>query len=252
MQHKSIAPERERPDADDVFGNALPQHQAILLAVRRRVGNAGLDGAGGALRQRRAGRKRHRTRLRPGKAEQHREQFLDPRSGQAGDADDRSRLDFEPIDDEVGWSFQIVDAERTDLDLGNLITRIAPVIGSLCASRGRLRRLAQHGGNNRLQLVGRGRDIPRHPSAVAQNHQIVGYLQKLFEKMADVNDADAGVAQAPDDIVQTFHLGDVQRRRRLIENKDARILQERPRDFDQLAIRQRQPIERLLKADIDA
>ena len=85
------------------------------------------------------------------------------------------------------------------------------VIGALSANRGNLRELAEHGGNDRLQLFCRGRDFLRYPSAITQNNQIVGYLQEFFEKMTDVNDADAGIAQAPDNFVQTFHLGGVQR-----------------------------------------
>ena len=88
---------------------------------------------------------------------------------------------------------------------------MAAMIRSLCTDRRRLRGLAQHRGNDCLQLIGRGRDFRRYPSAIAQNHQIVGNLQEFFEEMADVNDANAGIAQAADDVVQTFHLGGVQR-----------------------------------------
>ena len=88
---------------------------------------------------------------------------------------------------------------------------MASVIGSLCANRGKLRELAQHGGDDCLQLLGRGCNIHRDSSTVSQNNQIVGYLKELLEKMTDVNDTDSGIAQAADDVVQTFHLRGVQR-----------------------------------------
>ena len=73
VQHKSVPAEGERADADDVLGNALPQHQAVLLAVRRRVGNSGLDGAGGIARQPHTGRQRDGAGFWLGEAEQYRE-----------------------------------------------------------------------------------------------------------------------------------------------------------------------------------
>src|ERR1700691_5409869 len=79
-----------------------------------------------------------------------------------------------------------------------------------------------------------------------------GNLQQFLEKVADVNDADAGVAQAPDDIVQPFDLGHMQRRGRLVKNEHPRLLQKRPRNFDQLPIRQAQSIERRIEGDVDA
>ena len=131
------------------------------------------------------------------------------------------------------------DAQRTDLDRRDGAVGSQPrSLGSLRALGHRFRRFAQHGGDDGLQLIGSRRDVFRHALAVAQNHEIVGNLQQLLEEMTDIDDADAGIAQAADDLVQTFHLGDMQRRRRLVENENARILQQRARDLDQLPVRQ--------------
>ena len=53
--------------------------------------------------------------------------------------------------------------------------------------------------------------------------------------------------------MQAIDLGGVERRRRLVKkNENARILQQGARDFDQLAIRQRQAMQRSTERDICA
>ena len=52
--------------------------------------------------------------------------------------------------------------------------------------------------------------------------------------------------------MQTFDLGDMQRRSRLVEDENARILQQRPGDLDQLPVSKRQPVKWHLEIDVDA
>ena len=58
--------------------------------------------------------------------------------------------------------------------------------------------------------------------------------------MADVDDADAAVAQPPDDVQQPAHVGVGEGSRRLVHDHDARVLRQRLGDFDALAIGDRQ------------
>ena len=90
----------------------------------------------------------------------------------------------------------------------------------------------------------------RHYLAVAQNHETVGDVQQLLKKVTDVDHPNSGFAQTSDDIVQTIDLGGMQRRRRLVKNENARILQKGTCDFDQLAIRQRQALQWSTERDI--
>src|SRR5215472_16731126 len=101
---------------DDVFGHALPEHQAILLAIGRRVSDAGLHGTGGARRQWDAARQRHPSRFRLRGAEKDRKQFLNARARKAGDTDDGPRVNFQIVDDKTVRSFQIDNAQRANLD----------------------------------------------------------------------------------------------------------------------------------------
>ena len=58
--------------------------------------------------------------------------------------------------------------------------------------------------------TGRREHIFRHALAVAQNHETVGDVQQFLEKVTDINDADSGIAQTSDDVVQPLDLGDMQ------------------------------------------
>jgi hypothetical protein len=123
---------------------------------------------------------------------------------------------------------------------------------SLRAFDHRFRRFAEHGGDDRLELTDRRRDIFRYALAVAQNHEVVGNVQQFLEEMTDINNADAGIAQAADDVVQPLHFRDMQRRGRLVENENARILQHGARDLDQLPVRQAQAIKRRIERHLHA
>jgi hypothetical protein len=77
-----------------------------------------------------------------------------------------------------------------------------------------------------------------HTLTVAQDDEVIGNVQQLFEKMTDVNHLNSRVAQTSDDFVQTVDFGGVQRRCWFVENENTRVLQQRVRDFDQLSVRQ--------------
>src|SRR5262249_2130253 len=155
-----------------------------------------------------------------GGAEQDREQFLNAGAGEPGNAHNGTRMDFETVNDEAVGSSQAVDAQRTDLDRRHRVLSASLFANALRTLDNGFRRFAEHGGDHSLECSGGGRDIFRNALAVAQNDEVVGNIEQFFEEMADINDADAGIAQAANDIVQPLHLGDMQRRGRLVENKN--------------------------------
>ena len=72
--------------------------------------------------------------------------------------------------------------------------------------------------------------------AVAQHGHAVGELEDLRELVADVDDADAAVAQALDHDHQAADVGVGERRGRLVHDEDAGVLGERLGDLDPLAV----------------
>src|SRR5262249_2680546 len=157
---------------------------------------------------------------------------LDARARKAGDADDGARVNFRIVDDKTVRSFQIDNAQRANLDRRHGVVGMNLLAYALRAFDHRFRRFAEHGGNDRLELADRRRNIFRNALAVAQDYEVVGNVQQLLEEMTDIDDTDTGIAQAPDNVVQPLHLRDMQRRRRLVKNEHARILQHGARDLD--------------------
>ena len=79
-----------------------------------------------------------------------------------------------------------------------------------------------------------------HYRSVAQHHDIVGNLQRLFEMMRDVDDRHAAAGQVADHPEQHLHFGRAQRGRRLVHDQDARVHRESARDLDDLLLSQTQ------------
>jgi hypothetical protein len=78
-------------------------------------------------------------------------------------------------------------------------------------------------------------------SAVAQHRDPVGDGEHLIQFVRDVNARHAALAQVAQDVQQNGHFRLRQRRRRLVENQNARILGQRLDDFDQLFLTDAQP-----------
>ena len=104
-------------------------------------------------------------------------------------------------------SFQADDAERAYLDRSNWAGGIKFIDGFLRSLRRRPGCFAQHGCDDIIHSIGGGSDAFRHYLAVAQNHETVGDVQQLFEKVTDVDHPNSEIAQTSDDIVQTIDLG---------------------------------------------
>ena len=81
-----------------------------------------------------------------------------------------------------------------------------------------------------------GRDI----GAVAQHRDPVGEHEDLLEAVADVDDADAALAQQADDAEQAHDVRLGQRRGRLVHDQDAGVLRERLGDLDPLPVADRE------------
>ncbi len=77
----------------------------------------------------------------------------------------------------------------------------------------------------------------------------VAELEDLVQPVADEEDRDAAVAQAADDREQALDLVGRERRRRLVEDQDARVDRERLGDLDELLVGHRQAADR--RADVE-
>ena len=109
--------------------------------------------------------------------------------------------------------------------------------------------------HQRYELVlgdlGRYRECPL-VNAVAQNGDALREFENLRKAVADVDDARAGGCQFTDERHQLAHTVDVERRRRLVEEQDFWIGEQRLNDFDELPLRRRQRAYRRLWVDVDA
>jgi hypothetical protein len=72
--------------------------------------------------------------------------------------------------------------------------------------------------------------------AVAQHRDAVGDRKNLIQAVADINDADAALFQAPDHVKQTRHVAFRQRRCRLVHDEDAGVMRQSAQDLDALAV----------------
>ena len=96
--------------------------------------------------------------------------------------------------------------------------------------------------HHRDQLVGAGlRDLPgADVGAVAQHRDPVREHEHLLEAVADVDDADAALAQPADDAEQAQDVGLGERRGGLVHDQDARVLGQRLGDLDPLPVADRE------------
>src|SRR6185437_11475410 len=79
-----------------------------------------------------------------------------------------------------------------------------------------------------------------HDMAVGEPDNVVGDGKDLVELMIDEKDADTLLLRQPrDEIQQRIDLALLQRGRRLVEQQEARIAMDRPRDLQQLPVRYR-------------
>ena len=77
-------------------------------------------------------------------------------------------------------------------------------------------------------------------AAVAQHRDAVGDLLDLAHAVGDVDDADPGLLQLGDQVEQLRRLGFRQRRRRLVQNEQADVGEERLGDLHHLLVGARQ------------
>ena len=78
--------------------------------------------------------------------------------------------------------------------------------------------------------------ISRHDRAAIENDQPVGDLVDMGEIVLDVDAGAAGRLDAPDEVDDLAHLGDAQRRGRLVEHDEIGVEMHRAADRDALAL----------------
>ena len=86
--------------------------------------------------------------------------------------------------------------------------------------------------------------------AVAQHRHAVGEREDLRQLVADIDDADALVAQHAHDRQQLLDILFDQRGGRLVHDQDARILRQGPGDLDPLPVRDRQRADAVIDVDV--
>ncbi len=86
--------------------------------------------------------------------------------------------------------------------------------------------------------------------AVAEHRAFVGQLGDLVHPVRDVEQRHAVAAQPLQDGVDPGHVGRRQRRRRLVEDQDARLPGQGLGDLDQLASRQRKLLDQCQRMDV--
>ena len=100
----------------------------------------------------------------------------------------------------------------------------------------------------RGEVRGRRRDdVP----AVAEDRRAVAQLEDLVEPVADEQDRDATRPQVADDREQALDLVRRERRRRLVEDQDARLDRQRLGDLDELLVGHRQAADRRADVELD-
>ena len=81
------------------------------------------------------------------------------------------------------------------------------------------------------------RDVARTDiGAVAQHRDAIGDRKNLVEAMTDIDDADAALLEAADDVEQTRHVAFRQRRGRLVHDEDAGVMRQSAQDLDALTV----------------
>ncbi len=142
-----------------------------------------------------------------------------PESNQAGDADD-----FAAADGQV----DAVEARGPQAgDPQHFLIRHDAVSGVAVRERA-----ADHVTNDHLNV--REPRFMRDHRAIPQDGDLVADRKRVVEIMADIDDCEAAAAKTADLAEQNFALGRRQRRRRLVENNEARIAADGPRNFQQL------------------
>ena len=107
---------------------------------------------------------------------------------------------------------------------------------TMCRTRSAVVRLARR----------RRDDVP----AVAEDRRPVAQVEDLVEPVADEQDRHAAIAEPADDREQPLDLVGGERRRRLVEDQDARLDRQRLGDLDELLVGHRQAADR--RADVEA
>ena len=91
-----------------------------------------------------------------------------------------------------------------------------------------------------------------HAPPVPQNGEPRSNLAHFFEKVADVDDGDAAVAQAADGIEEALDVGALQAAGRLVHQQDARIAGQSTADLDDLLIGERETAGAHARIDLGA
>ncbi len=122
---------------------------------------------------------------------------------------------------------------RDRLDLGQLFDQ-AVQAAKLAACR----RVGFDPGDHGHDVVGvdlEGRHVGHDPPA-SQHGDPVGYAEDLLQAVGDHENARACRSQLIEQLLDGLGLGDAERRRRLVENQDRRVSQQRPGDGYQLTL----------------
>src|SRR5262249_25190614 len=144
---------------------------------------------------------------------------------ETGDAEDFATVEIEGGVAEAGWGGEVA----------NLQNNVASCTGSLALCGARDDTAADHGGDH--LVVAHGRELAGRPAAaVAQDGVARGDLAHFFEKVADVDDGDAAVAQLRDEAEEALDVGALQAAGRFVHQQHARVEGERATDLDHLLI----------------
>ena len=92
-----------------------------------------------------------------------------------------------------------------------------------------------------FELAGRPR---RQAAAVAEHGHAIGDAEHLRQAVRDVDDASAFAGEPLDDGKHALDLAVGERRGRLVEDEDARVADEQPRNLHELHLGDAQPLDR--------
>src|SRR5580658_631031 len=91
------------------------------------------------------------------------------------------------VNDEPGWAHQPDDTKRADFNRSDRYVELTFTIGLLRMLRDCLQRFVKHSRDDILQPIATRDELYGHALTVAQDNEVVGNVQKLFQKMTDIN-----------------------------------------------------------------
>ena len=164
-----------------------------------------------------------------------------PAAHQPGDADDLAGVHIEVDAAHAGRRAQVAHGQQR---------RPGPVD----RAAGVLHRATDRAPDDELDQplhIELGRRPRAHDAPVAQHGHAVGHGDDLLEAVRDVDDRDAALLEALDDLKQRVDLAVGERGGRLVHDQDARVLRERLGDLDELEARGAQAADLRARVDVD-